>query len=128
MGGVAGKDPCQAPAQEHSGPSNYPELGLASCANNASQDEEGHGVGNQVLEGAMQEGCPNYSRQASEVPRDNAVLVQVAVPKQIIDHENHPTKAHERNDWAEPFNHRLATNPGDSTVIFSAAILVNVNA
>lgn len=54
----------------------------------------------------MEERRPEDSRQAPEVPGDDAVLVQVAAPKQIVDDEDQPAKTDENNDRREALKDR----------------------
>jgi len=105
MTGVPGNDPGQSTAQQGSSQGDDCELGSTSTTKDGSQDEQGNCVGNQVLQWSVQERRPEDSWKASKVPWDDAVLVEMSAPQQIVEDEDQPAQGHKRKNGGESFDH-----------------------
>jgi len=84
------EDPDQGSCDEDSGHGDRHKLGLRSSADDAPQDEQGQRICGQVLQRAVQEGCPENCRQACHAPRDNAAGAEMAAPEQVVGEESQP--------------------------------------
>ena len=107
MIGASGEQPGQTSSEKYAPGGHHCEFGFAAGTDDDPQNEKRYCVGGQVSKGGVQEGGPNYSREAADVPGSYSILRQMATQDDIVDQKGQPASCCQSEDWGEPFDHEV---------------------